>query len=412
MFTSFEKDRDFIALWKSTSQFFAYYVVLARKYSKFFKNEELLLEYLQQRGLLICNDETLENLQFLMKHYYDEIRKRGTIQIIRKRTIVDHDNSDSDSDSYSEASHEVNGELLRSICYDDCDEFIFNFRKSEKLGLNIGNSSPLYRGLSNMSGANKIWVDFLASLTDYLKFPIFGNVSSVYDEPDQSDSHSNSNSYSLDEDIVIKISHGTSGFGLDNINPYSLQYILQYALNVNINIDYQFSFRIKQDKLKNGILNFGVNAFDCDGNIVNLLSATTLTVSHDFILNDQLNIIDKYYEFRGIIYAFNKVLYNTKTSWNKGNNLLFTQNVKKIIPYIKVINSDATVNVYVTEVKLQPAATNYSSGFIQTNNWIDFWIKNNNQNYSYQQLKDLFRKYLLPYDTNFEFNELEEEKLP
>ena len=129
MYTSFDNDIDFIKFWKSNIQFFSYYVILARKYSVFYKNEEFLLEYLRQRGLLICDDETFENLRFLMKNFYEEIRKRGTIEIIDKYSN-NRDQSDSYSDSIPDSTPTINGELLRTICLDECDEFIFNFRES------------------------------------------------------------------------------------------------------------------------------------------------------------------------------------------------------------------------------------------------------------------------------------------
>lgn len=463
MFTSFKNDQDFITFWKTNAQFFAYYVILARKYSQFYKREELLLEYLRERGLLICDDETLENLQFLMKHYYDEIRKRGTIQIITKATVFDSDNSDSDSDSFSEASKEVDGELLRTICFDKCDEFIFNFRRSEKLGLNIGNSSPLYRGTSNMEGVNKVWA-LLLSATDYLKYPLFGAsfISSI-SEGDESDSDTNNDAL-LNSGYTIKFSGLTTGdaagIGEDtNFPPPPVDFRNQYALNVDNNIDYQFSFRVKASAALAEFLHVTIFGYDCDGNPVAMYRVDDLSPWFDVIQGASLNQADKYFYFSCIVYGKDKfplhdntgpyakdivvrdgsnnfyisiheapigiLLTDTTywrplslletnsfilTSWNAGINLQFGQDVKKIIPTIKVANYGGTFTgdlAFITDVEIKPVMTNYSSGFIQTNNWIDFWLKNNSQNYSYDDLKAIFRHYLLPYDTEFEFNELE-----
>ena len=462
MYSSFDNDEDFIAFWKTNAQFFAYYVILSRKYSKFYEDDEFLLEYLQQRGLYICDDETLENLTYLMKHYFNEIRKRGTIEIVRKRTVYDlDDNSDSDSasDSYGRDDDELDGELLRLICFDKCNEFIFNFRKSEKLGLNIRNSSPLYRGTSNMEGANKVWAQLLTA-TDYLKYPLFGSVTTTV-EADESDSDSNSDAL-INTGYALQIDSGTSGFGLDGVSVYSLAYINEYALNVDVNIDYEFTFRIKQDvgatAFGNGtILNFGCHAFDCDGNAVNITRMRDSVVSTVFESSKALNQLNKYYFFRGVIYGKNKfpthvsseeykenvivrvatvfyrsilevpvgiLISNTTywvqlstvelnshkfTNWNSGNALQFSNDVKKIIPYIKVVNGNVTTHVFVDNVNIKPVATNYSGGFIQTNNWIDAWIKNNNQNYTYKQISEIAKRYLLPYDSEMAINQLEEE---
>lgn len=466
-YSSYSADIDFIKLWKSIAQFFAYYVILARKWAKFYTDTEFLLEYLRQRDLYICDDETYENLLYLMRNYYDEIRKRGTIQVIKRRTIYDLDNSDSDSASFGRNIAELDGELLRAICFNKCDEFIFNFRKNEKLGWNLKNSSPLYKGTSNMEGCNKIWSRLLTS-TDYLKYPLFGSEKIIsISDGDESDSDSNSDAL-INKNFVINISGlvptDASGFGIDNANPLpSAASILQYAINVDSNIDYAFEFRVKtaialgaaQNPLP--FLSVGINAFDCNGVVVNLSNIINLTTTVYFLQNGALNKSNKYYIFRGIIYSKNKYpsfnssniykirdvvrvvntfytcvkkttvgilisnttywrllsqreLYSLLTcnNWYLTNNLQFTEGVKKIIPFIKVTDSaSVTDSVFLAEIRLQPVATNYSSGFLDTSNWIDFFIKNNNQNYKYRQLKEIFRHKLLPADTEVEFNQLE-----
>lgn len=458
MYSSFEDDKDFLAFWKSSAQFFAYYVILARKYSQFYNNEELLLEYLRQRGLLICDDETFGNLTFLLHNYYSEIRKRGTIQIVERYSNIDPDESDSNSSS---ESNTIKGELLRSICLDDCDEFIFNFRKDEKLGWCVGNSSPMYRGLSNMDGANKVW-SVLFESTDYLKYPLFGanKITSIIEgEEDASDSNSDAHINTGYAILVSGLNNGeTAGIGIDDNDPApSAWFINNYAIHVDPNIDYEITFRIKSSQAHVDFLHAGVFAYDCDGNVVVCYSIEDLSSDNYFIEDRELNKINKYYFFRGVIYSKNRfpewdntrqypnkfivrssnvfyisikqvevgvaisnVVYwralfvdETKsivsTNWNTGNNLQFHEDTVKIIPFIKISNdgSGFTGNAYIDDVHIQPVATNYSMGFVQTNKWVDFWIKNNNQNYSYDDLKELFRRYLLPYDTEFEFNTLE-----
>jgi len=459
MYSSFDDDVDFISFWKSITQFFAYYVILARKYSQFYNNEELLLEYLRQRGLLICNDETFKNLTFLLHNYYSEIRKRGTLQVVKIYSDLDVDESDSNSSSESDY---ISGELLRTICFDKCDEFIFNFRKIEKLGFNIGNSSPLYRGTSNMQGLNKIWNNLL-NADDYLSYPLFGiNKITSIDEIDESDSDSNSDAYiNNGYNIVISsLNNGeTAGIGIDENDPSpSLYFINKYAINIDTNIDYELTFRIKSDQSGVNFLHAGIFSYDCDGNEIDMYNVTDLSLENSFIENKSLNQANKYYFFRGIIYSKNRfpLFDNTReylknfivrsvtndfyisisqvstfiaisntlywrqlsqfevnsiiyTNWNYGSNLQFSLNTTKIIPFIKISNyaSGFTGIASIVDVNFKPVATRYSSGFIQTNNWIDFWIKNNNGMYSYDDLKNLFRQYLLPYDSEFEFNKLE-----
>lgn len=595
MFSNLENDADFIALWKSTSQFFAYYVILARKYSQFYNNPALLLEYLKQRGLYISDNETFENLTFMMRNYYDRIRQRGTIKVVKKKTIFDHDDSQSfsESDSNSEALEELNGELLQSIGFNNaCDDFIMNFRKVEDCGWNMRNSSPLYRGTAKFENANKIWARLLTA-TDYLDYPLFGNVTSIRSEIDESDSTSDSASEHIgDYDYVFDFGSSGSGFGLDQASfPYSLAYILKYGINVNPNINYEFNFRIKAksggvidpppltwfldsninvgesieiiDRSTNVVIgvavwntdlattladlatsvnthtimgspflvawgantnnytasynaisgafqihvpvgsgatdngkpvqiigstfnpgsmwfynpsqvqtfsggsgfgspvfDIGANAFDCGGNSATLNNIITNTPSVYFVRSAVVLQGDLWYFFRGTIYSKNsfpienvttKVYQKgqivrdlslnghrakkqvpigtsisnftyftpltvaeqnkmTLTSWNEGNNLQMTSGVRKIIPFIKMTSE--TSDTYVGNVNFKPSSTNYSSGFINVSNWIDFWLKNNNPYYTYQDLKNIFRRYILPLDVDFDFNQLEETTQP
>ena len=259
---------------------------------------------------------------------------------------------------------------------------------------------------------------------------------------------------------MLKIIGNPSGFGLDGVSHYSLAYINQYAINVNVNIDYEFTFRIKTDITSNE-LSFGVDAFDCDGNLININNVIDLSASRNFLTGAYLNQVGKYYFFRGIVYSISRFpefditlqtaykknfivrastsggtffyrplkdvpagisLHNVAyfkqldaretaqlelTSWNQGNNLQFTSGTVKTIPYLKLNGVRiGNPNIYVADVNIKPCATNYSSGFLQCNNWIDLVIKNNNLMFTYDQIKDIMRKYLLPYDTSFEFNEL------
>ena len=259
MFTNYNSDEDYIKLFKSIAQFFSFYVILSRKYSQFYLNEEFTLEFIRQRDLIIADDETFENLTYLMKNYFNEIRRRGTNEIIRKATESDESISYSDSDSFSIDDNELDGELLRLIQFSICDFFVMNLRKQEKIGWNIGNSSPLFRGTSNMESLNKIWRQLLNSI-DYLDFPLINPtyISSIQDslEDEFDESQSFSESYSsqfIDENYVIKITplSDTDPIGI-GIDPTDQSLANEYGIVVNPSIDYEFEFRIKTNKLLAG----------------------------------------------------------------------------------------------------------------------------------------------------------------
>lgn len=124
-------DEDFISFWRTVSYFFGLIVNYGKVFENFPEIESLLKEYIKQKGLFFCEEgETIDGLKFLMSNYYNQISKRGTLEIIGRKS--------------EDPTLEINGEFLRLICFNDCNEFLFSLRKYR--GWNIGNSSPLYRG--------------------------------------------------------------------------------------------------------------------------------------------------------------------------------------------------------------------------------------------------------------------------
>lgn len=127
-----ESVESFLDFWKAIAKYFSFLVIYARKYQKFYEVESLLQEYLEERGLKTSIHNSIVELQYLMENYYKQVFNRGTNHIVDdkfwKGDIID-------------------GELLRLINYIKEDEFLFNLHKNEYFGWNLGNSSPLYRGL-------------------------------------------------------------------------------------------------------------------------------------------------------------------------------------------------------------------------------------------------------------------------
>jgi len=79
---------------------------------------------------------------------------------------------------YSSIFKAYNGEYLRLICYNDnCDEFIFNQVNIKDFGWNVGNSSPLYRGLDDQYGSIVKAYEKVKDFTIIGKYPWFG----IYD---------------------------------------------------------------------------------------------------------------------------------------------------------------------------------------------------------------------------------------
>lgn len=449
------EDRDFIDFWRSVTHYFALFVCLARSFSEFYTNEDLLKEYLKQRGLFFCNDIDYQSLYYLMQNYYDEIRQRGTIQIIKEQGQIDLINIDCDeSESLSQSLSKdgdsikyVNGELLRLICYDITNEFLFNLCKNEKIGWNIGNSSPLYTGMSDQNGVNKAYEDSLG-IEDLSKYPLIRdyNCSTITDG---------------DKDVLFinNVANGSvSGVGdLD----------FSKAIKVDPQLDYEITFVVKQNfdesvsesqsvseslsEPLDGNLTFGCFAFNVHGALVDLINIRNGSDDNFFLEKVRLQREDKYLYIRGMIFNSDKyeqfspiksyekgkivslsnnyyqciksvslspdpatspeywvlkptdeLMSSLRTNLSIGNNLKFKEEVNYIIPYIVLDNETGNDgSLYIWDIKIKPVSTPYSHGFIQTPNFIHIWLKNKNSEKSKLEIESIMRRYLLPYNTTF-----------
>lgn len=148
-------DEDFVAFFYTVTQFFAILVYYARHYEDILNNVFLLGEYLKVRGLYLCRDLDIQELIYLTQNLYSEYQFRGTRSIIRKRT----------------SEIPVDGELLRLICYNTIDEFIFALTKRGEVGWCIGKSSPMFKGSNNIINLNKAY-DKGPGVTTFDKYPL------------------------------------------------------------------------------------------------------------------------------------------------------------------------------------------------------------------------------------------------
>lgn len=451
-------DTDFIDFWRSITSYFSLYVVLAAYFADFSEDQYLFLEYLYQRGLFACHDISLVDLTYLVNNFHDEIRQRGTLQIIKaKNSIVNLDESESQSDSDYDFK-EVDGELLRLICYEVCDEFIFNFRY---LGLTVNNRSPLYRGLTSYNVNAVKGYEQWENVRKLDKYPLLNSqyISKVTDGDKK----------------VIQI----SGVGSGEVAGLGSESDFSKAIKVDPSVDYEITFRIKQEDIDQSVsessslslsesetigfgnITFGCWGYDCDNNKINFRHIKTGNVDNLFFERELVWRDDKYYFIRGIIFSKNKYLdYESTTEYDKfdivkysggwyeckksglinyqpdlypefwrnitsaelntvfktniglGNNLKFTAGIKKIIPYLVLDNTDnvgGSLNIY--DFKVKPVATPYSTGFVNVNDWVDIWMKNRNDKNSKKEIVSIIKRYLLPYNCEFASIFIEEDDL-
>ena len=389
------EDRDYLDFWRTLCCFYAMIVKYSREFEDFHLNEILLLEYLRQKGLYICDKSNMQDLIYLKKHYFDEIRQRGTIMIIKE----DSNNQLSLNSIFhtkSAQSKTTNGELLRLICYDKHDEFIFNLIKKQYVGINIDNSSPLFCGLTNQITVNKAYED-TQDFVDITKYPIYNpNYCSLYEDL-------------IEGKWVFKIEGvppgETSGISYDITTLSNTDF--DNSIRVNENLDYEITFWVKTSSIGTpSKLTFGVIGLDNNNNKLNLLNIHTGVYQDIFIQNYSLPQEDTYYFIRGIIYNKSeqlKSLLNSFLNINDGVNLKFSDNITRIIPQV-VVNNNLAGNsnaVLIWDFKVRPLKTPFSNGFTQPGNFLEIWLSQNNKSLTNLQVEDKMRRYLFPYNLAF-----------
>lgn len=353
----FDSSEDFIDFWASIAKFFAYLVTYARKFQKFYQSEVLLAEFLEERGLNVSPEDTLNQMNYMMSNFYKEIFHRGTMHIVDK----------------VENGDIIDGELLRLIFYKrEEDEVLFNPYKKEHFGWNLGNSSPLNKSMYLNDNVNKSY-ETTFDIFNLAKYPIVGTTAIQVDGPKS----------------TMFVNNG----GIGAAGGYK-------PIKVDPRLDYEFSFMIK--KAQGEDLTVGVTAYDKDGNVIDLKSYKDGSISNTFLSNVSLSRDDKYVLVRLFIYNKNRTTYiNDSTEIHQGNDLIFNEDTVYIIPTIHV---SGTANIW--GIRILPMQTSYSRGFLQVNNFISAWLRNRNQNYTLNEIKDYIRKYLIPYNAHIEVSDV------
>lgn len=385
-----DEDRDYIDFWRAVACYFATLVAHARAFETFQTNRELLIEYLKQRGMFICDEMSVVDLNYLMENFYDEIRQRGTPQIaIPKGTDVNGN------------PKAVDGEVLRMICYNaNCDEFILAISEFDSLGLVINSWSPLWQGTTHQNQITKIY-EPTDDFVDLANYPLINpaQCSIITDGTRE----------------VLSIDNVPAGqvAGIGVITPGTLTPTdLPFLTNISTSVTYEISFYIKV--VTPGTLftvrlhGYDVNDFVQD--IRNIKVSPLMPVSNDAIIEGDVQTAD-YYFVRVLLFPSTHVYDATPEITTPeigiGNNLKSTDLVCKIVPEIILDNTNgvgASGEIRIWGMKFMPTNTPYSTGFIGTSNLVQTWMQNNNGNFTEAQVTENMIKYLLPYRATLQNN--------
>lgn len=387
-----EEDRDYIDLWRSITHFFSMIVNYGRELENLPNNQELLRQYLEGKGIYVRPNETLEDLQFIMKNRLKQVRERGSLLIIEPKKYNDQNQLE-----------RVDGELLRILSYDSTvDELMFAVSNNKTCGWNINLHSPLYKGVQNQPGL----VKYLASAPDYE--PGQTCEQQLYDcflvntaEPIEETLPIIAGSevgYEVDGGftaIVIEKTTGQkSGIGFTGA-PQS-----KHVKSVDSSLPYEISFlaKVTDVSIKIGVSLFG---FDQSGNVANPTSFNTQQSNNVALDKVQLPKANEFYLVRIIVYPFT-TSYDSqiaKSSLNEGFNLKFDSKTTGIVPEIVIddTDSDSSGELSLANLEVKLSRTEYGKGFVAGGQLCEMWVKNNSPQHSDEDVTQIVSKTLIPY---------------
>lgn len=400
-------DKDYIAFFKTVACYYSLLKTLAAKLTQVYFRRDLAQFFLENKGHFLCGREELPTLQYIIQNGFDEIRRRGTNQVFKSH--------------FTNTGLEIQGDVIRMLCKKPCDEFIYHLFKRDRFGWTINQCSPLYRSLFGEDEVTKIpsVLDRFGAY-DYTPFILttIGVASGTGGE------------------VVLNTPGGTSYSGFTYIENQNapVDFPLTHDLTptelaksyvVDPYLDYEITFTVNFQQTTNHSaplygLTFGAYAVDCEGKYVGLEKAYGFngTLNTDFFVKTiQLGIggtnPSTNYLVRGIIYAYgtpqltqldSKLDIETDllaAGFPHTSHLRFRKNVRRIIPIVVNQNTGNpnSLNIGISDLQIRPLTTSFSRGFVQTPNFLNIWMRNNQSTMDLDELTDRIRHYFIPYNT-------------
>src|SRR5690554_265293 len=404
----FSEDRDFLDLWRSITQYFAYIVCYARKWelSSVTGNYGLLQEYLQNQTFILCRGEAVEDLLYIMNNTYDEMRHRGTNKIL----------------DIKGPNVSVDGEFHRLFCHlNKCTDWYFTSTDNYKVGWVIDSASPLYKGNYSDRGLTKAYENS-RDVVDLLSYPLekeeyIGIQSDLTNEG---------------EFITVASIKGVPAGEVSGIGGLNTDKLIK----VGSKFSYEISFWVKINE--NTALTISLDLYNKDKNLYNPppTKSTYFDTSKSLFI-DKVKTCreDKWYKVRCILYRQRKKVlpgelfedyllsgvnaglplghYNSTTipydledklevMESANMTLTLSDKVCYIQPNIILDNSEGSVvsgEMKLYDIKVRYLSTDYSTGFEESSSLIKSSVENFNLKYTNIRARALVREFLIPYNS-------------
>lgn len=391
---SVDEDRDYIDLFYSIARYFAIIFRFSKRFENFYNDEELMLEWLRQNEIQFDESSiTLTQMQFLARHFYDEIRKRGTVMVFKRQ-----------GDVVNGEELEIDGEFIRLIRSKRSDELLYENIPLYKLGWCLMQSSPLYRGTAFAKNLNKTkeeGEDF-ESLDNYLHFANKNSSLSIQ-------------KITSSKKVLYCKTTGNSACGLGRYDESTDVSENLYVADPNMDYEITFMFNV-QLAGNDAKIHFGVEGFDI---LKNKLNDAFITSDGDKVTGMFLDGLElshfkenQWYFVRGIIHAYSsRYVDNALLNIGFGSNLNFDNRfLKYIMPKIYLSSANSS-SMYIWNYKIRPLVrgtnilplkngteNSHSLGFIQAPQIFYAYFRNNNNSQSESDITDIIERYLLPFN--------------
>lgn len=364
--TFIKKDgEDFKAYWETVCHIFALVVLYAKQYNEIDTNKILFELFIENRGLVTDEVNTLEQMKYLFNNYVREYRKRGTLDIVNKEgTIL--------------------GELLRLIRYKSEEEFIFALLMARDTGWTMGYSSPTWNRTDTVLNVTKGY-ETTESVKDLNAYPLV-NPTGVVIVDDIDNNGTPIQAMTFVGNALVGIS--------SEIDKTKL-------LPISENLSYQISFKVKTSFASNQNLKFGVEVFNEAVQPMICKESYGSVDSNNFVSGSkgilELPVAEVYYECRAILSRKNRAYAKQlELNFPKGRGLQMKDGMKFLSLSLTQDRSKSSVPIYIYDIKIKPLFLPFYQGNLGRKDVIAAYYLNNSLT-SEEGVKKFTEDYLVTY---------------
>lgn len=355
-----ERTEDYKTFFGIITHWFSIVVNYARLYHKIENRYDLLYEFLRQRGIVLSDSHTKEE----MDRFMDEI---FNIFLLRATKL------------------KGNNEVHRLINHNENRVFISSLLEENKRGWNVNSCSPLYKGIGGTLNTT-IGFENVYGIRELENYPI-------------PSSDLGCCSIFFDGDVDVLKIHSPLQYGGIEAN-------ISHKMIIDPNITWEIEAIVKVVGAiaYTPLVRFGCKMYDSDGGQVDTFSIDTGVAdnSEGNFVEDAVLALNQKTVLRGIIYRFDEELMSSgdsKLNIGQGKNLRISVAARSLSVTLKF--KGALSSLYIYDLKIRPATLKSPISFVSLINPIVCWLENKNTKLSkIQVLREMIEKFT-PYNSNF-----------